>query len=355
MLPARRFNGQLGLTDFFNDFFENKSLDKIGTTVPAINVMENDKEYKIEVAAPGMCKDDFKVHLNKDGNLVIEMEKTNCGCKGKNEDKKECKYLRKEFSYSKFSQTLLLPDDIDKEGIEAHVCNGILKIRIKKTEKPLMEDQKKVSLLLDGLGSTQLVTTMDQGDLTCELGQVHSFLNSGVAAADNEYLEVFEEVSIAGSAEGNALTNELALVLAADGTGECTSSQDDDLAFVLALSADQLLDGTFELDFLNGIRNPVAAELGSLLAHALDQRGAGLAFNDLAGVVFNFIGDGDLTAILTLFDDQGLQAATASIQASSQTGGAGTQDNNVINIVHWNHSYIIFRMTPRPADRGGSV
>ena len=104
--------------------------------------------YKIsvlgEVAAPGMCKDDFKIHLNKDGNLVIEMEKTNCGCKGKNEDKKECKYLRKEFSYSKFSQTLLLPDDIDKEGIEAHVCNGILKIRIKKTEKPLMEDQKKV-------------------------------------------------------------------------------------------------------------------------------------------------------------------------------------------------------------------
>ena len=77
-------------------------------------------------------------------NLIIEMEKTNCGCKDKNEDKKECKYLRKEFSYSKFSQTLLLPDDIDKEGIEAHVCNGILKIRIKKTEKPLMEDQKKV-------------------------------------------------------------------------------------------------------------------------------------------------------------------------------------------------------------------
>ena len=95
MLPARRFNGQLGLTDFFNDFFENKSLDKIGTTVPAINVMENDKEYKIEVAAPGMCKDDFKVHLNKDGNLVIEMEKTNCGCKGKNEDKKDEKEVKK--------------------------------------------------------------------------------------------------------------------------------------------------------------------------------------------------------------------------------------------------------------------
>ena len=54
MLPARRFNGQLGLTDFFNDFFENRSTEKIGTTVPAINVMENDKEYKIAVAAPGI-------------------------------------------------------------------------------------------------------------------------------------------------------------------------------------------------------------------------------------------------------------------------------------------------------------
>lgn len=144
MLPARRFNGQFGLTDFFNDFFENRSMDKVGITTPAINVMENDKEYKLEVAAPGMCKDDFKIHINKEGNLVIEMEKTNCGCKGKDEEKKECKYLRKEFSYSKFSQTLLLPDDIDKEGIDAHVSNGVLKIRIPKIEKSKVQDTKKV-------------------------------------------------------------------------------------------------------------------------------------------------------------------------------------------------------------------
>ena len=92
MLPARRFNGQFGLTDFFNDFFENRALEKGGITAPAINVLENDKEYKLEVAAPGMCKDDFKIHINKDGNLVIEMEKKECGCKGKDEDKKDCRY-----------------------------------------------------------------------------------------------------------------------------------------------------------------------------------------------------------------------------------------------------------------------
>ena len=91
MLPARRFNGQLGLTDFFNDFFENRSLERLGNSTPAINVIENDTRYKIEVAAPGMCKDDFKIHINKDGNLVIDMEKTDCGCKGKEGEKKECR------------------------------------------------------------------------------------------------------------------------------------------------------------------------------------------------------------------------------------------------------------------------
>ena len=150
MLPARRFNGQYGLTDFFNDFFENKSLERIGVNTPAINVKENDKEYKIEVAAPGMCKDDFKIHINRDGNLVIEMEKTDCGFKCKEKDKenepekKECRYLRKEFSYSKFNQTLLLPDNADKEMIDAHVNNGILYIRIPKTTKEKVEDEKRM-------------------------------------------------------------------------------------------------------------------------------------------------------------------------------------------------------------------
>ena len=146
MLPARRFNGQYGLTDFFNDFFDNRNLEKIGVTSPAINVKENDKGYKIEVAAPGMCKDDFKIHLNKEGNLVIDMEKTDCGCKEKDKDgdKKECKYLRKEFSYSKFSQTLLLPDNADKDAIEAHVNNGILYVKIPKTTKEKVEDEKRV-------------------------------------------------------------------------------------------------------------------------------------------------------------------------------------------------------------------
>ena len=148
MLPARRFNGQYGLTDFFNDFFDGRPLEKVGMTTPAINVKENEKGYKIEVAAPGMCKDDFKIHLNKDGNLVIEMEKTDCCCKDKGKDKeeyrKECRYLRKEFAFSKFSQTLLLPDNADKDTIEAYVNNGILYIKIPKTTKEKVDEKKRV-------------------------------------------------------------------------------------------------------------------------------------------------------------------------------------------------------------------
>ena len=145
MLPANRRYGQFGLNDFFNDLFETRPLEKVGGNVPAINVVETDNEYKLELAAPGMTKEDFKVHLNKDGNLVIEMEKKDCCCKGKDNEgeKKECRYIRKEFSYSKFSQTLLLPDNVDKEQIEAQVNNGILKVIIPKVEKDLAKDEKR--------------------------------------------------------------------------------------------------------------------------------------------------------------------------------------------------------------------
>ena len=144
MLPARRFNSQYGLTDFFNDFFDNRPLEKVGGSSPAVNVIENDNEYVVEVAAPGMCKDDFKVHINKQGNLVIDMERTSeCGCKDKEKDKKDCKYLRKEFSYTRFSQTMILPDNAEKENIEANVNNGILYVRIPKVAKEKVEDEKR--------------------------------------------------------------------------------------------------------------------------------------------------------------------------------------------------------------------
>lgn len=127
MIPAKRNEGWL--PEIFKDFFDNNWMLKANATAPAINVSENDKDYKVEVAAPGMTKDDFKVTLGDDNNLLIEMEKKN---EIKDEDKKDRKFLRREFSYSKFEQAILLPDNVEKDRISAKVENGVLTIEVPK-------------------------------------------------------------------------------------------------------------------------------------------------------------------------------------------------------------------------------
>ena len=140
MLPAKRINGQNWLPDFFNDFFEGNSINRINGNTPAMNVIEDEESYNLELATPGMCKDDFQVHISKDGNLVIEMEKK---CENKEECKKDKKFLRKEFSYAKFHQTLILPENADKENIEATVKNGVLNIRVPKLQAAKTEAENR--------------------------------------------------------------------------------------------------------------------------------------------------------------------------------------------------------------------
>ena len=83
MVPVRR--NQNWLPSIFNDFLGNDWLvERRNTTSPAVNILENDDEYKVEVAAPGMTKEDFKVHLNEDNELIISVEKKN---ESKEEDK----------------------------------------------------------------------------------------------------------------------------------------------------------------------------------------------------------------------------------------------------------------------------
>ena len=73
MMPVRRT--QNWLPSIFNDFFDNDWMVKANATAPAINVFETEKEYKVELAAPGMTKEDFNVHIDEENNLVISMEK----------------------------------------------------------------------------------------------------------------------------------------------------------------------------------------------------------------------------------------------------------------------------------------
>ena len=138
MMPVRRT--QNWLPSIFNDFFDNDWMVKANATAPAINVFETEKEYKVELAAPGMTKEDFKIHINEDNDLVISMEKKTESTEGDKEGKKESRYLRREFSYSKFQQTLILPDDVDKDKIDAKVNDGVLTIELPKRTP---EDKKK--------------------------------------------------------------------------------------------------------------------------------------------------------------------------------------------------------------------
>ena len=131
MLPVIRRNSDSWMPDIFNDFFDNSWMERPTYTAPAINVIETEKEYDVELAAPGLDKDDFKVHVDEDNNLHIEMEKK----AETKEGHKHGRYLRREFSYEKFQQTLLLPDDVDAEKIEAKVEKGVLNVHLPKKDK----------------------------------------------------------------------------------------------------------------------------------------------------------------------------------------------------------------------------
>ncbi len=137
MLPSRRIN-QNWLPDIWSDFFDNDWMHRTNATAPAVNVLETDKAYTLELAAPGMTREDFKVGLDHDGNLTIHMEH-------KAEEKKEEKghYLRREFAYSQFQQTLLLPDDVDREHIGAKMENGVLTVNIPKVARVKAEDTNR--------------------------------------------------------------------------------------------------------------------------------------------------------------------------------------------------------------------
>ena len=140
LYPTMRRNSWL--PEVFNDLFNMDYMPKANATAPAINVIENDKEYKVELAAPGMKKEDFNVNIDHEGNLIIKMESK----QEKKEEDKKMRYLRREFSYSKFEQTLLLPDDVDKEKIAASVADGVLTVDLPKIVKEEVKVARQITV-----------------------------------------------------------------------------------------------------------------------------------------------------------------------------------------------------------------
>ncbi|MBP9019800.1 MAG: Hsp20/alpha crystallin family protein [Rikenellaceae bacterium] len=127
---------------FDNDLFDwsNKNFSLTNTTLPAVNIMEDDNSYQVEMAAPSLNKDDFKIELNNDV-LTISSEK-----KTENETKEGQRYTRKEFSYQSFSRSFTLPDSVDSDKIKAKYENGILKVTIPKREDAKPRPVKQISI-----------------------------------------------------------------------------------------------------------------------------------------------------------------------------------------------------------------
>ena len=139
MLPIMNRNSWL--PEVFNDLFENDFTPRNVSTAPAINVKETQTAYTVELAAPGLKKEDFMVNINAEGNLVVKLEQHD----EKKDEDKNSHYLRREFSFSKFEQTLILPDDVDKEGIKAKMEHGVLTVTLPKVVKT----ETKVSRTID--------------------------------------------------------------------------------------------------------------------------------------------------------------------------------------------------------------
>ena len=126
----------------FDDFFNSDWMTKMKATAPAVNVKEDAKAYTMEVAVPGIKKEFCRVNINADGNLDIAIENK---MEHKEEDKKQ-HYLRREFSYSNYQQTYVLPEDIVKDNIAAKVDNGVLTITMPKVTK---DEVKKIQRQID--------------------------------------------------------------------------------------------------------------------------------------------------------------------------------------------------------------
>jgi len=123
------------------DLWSSSNNSSTSTTIPSVNIRETNENFEVEMAAPGMNKNDFKIELN--GNmLTIRSERTN-----ENQDKEGERYTRREFSYESFERTFqLYKDVVDAEKIQAKYENGVLYLTIPKKEEAKQKPPKMIQI-----------------------------------------------------------------------------------------------------------------------------------------------------------------------------------------------------------------
>ncbi len=141
-------SGMSPIASIFDDFmsrdlmdWSDKNFSAIGSSLPSANLKETDNKIEVELAAPGMKKNDFNVEI-ENHMLTISSEKK----EEKEEKRKKDNYYRKEFNYQSFSRSFSLPDYADENSVKANYKDGILHIDIAKKEAPQKSAAKKIAI-----------------------------------------------------------------------------------------------------------------------------------------------------------------------------------------------------------------
>jgi HSP20 family protein len=140
-----RFSNQFpNLFDRFfeNDLFDwsNRNFSNTNTSIPSVNIKEDQEGFEVDMAAPGFSKEDFSIELNNN-LLTISSEK-----KVENETKEGQQFTRREFSYQSFSRSFTLPNIVEGDKIQAKYNNGVLSVLIPKKEEAKPRPAKKIQI-----------------------------------------------------------------------------------------------------------------------------------------------------------------------------------------------------------------
>jgi HSP20 family protein len=128
--------------DFFkpwNEWFDNGGLFGRTMNIPAVNITEQKNDYLVSLAVPGMKKEDFKIDI--DGNML-----TISSAKEETKEEKEKRFTRKEYNYSSFSRSFTLPDEVNREKIDAKYEDGVLKITLPRKEEVKNPAAKQIAV-----------------------------------------------------------------------------------------------------------------------------------------------------------------------------------------------------------------
>jgi HSP20 family protein len=138
MLRNKNFFPSIVDEFFGRDFMP--ALDfQTGINVPSVNIVEGKEDFRIEVAAPGLDKSDFKINV-ENNVLSISSEKE------EKTEENEDRYMRREFSYTSFNRSFSLPQTVDPEKISAKHENGVLTISIPKKEEAKVKPARQIEI-----------------------------------------------------------------------------------------------------------------------------------------------------------------------------------------------------------------